>query len=61
MLGTPPKRRPESQYGRRELLNLIPQFNLKYKETSLALNLTSIQNKQKINYNNLQMNRKPTS
>lgn len=61
MLGIPSKRRPESQYGRRAVFNLIPQFNLKYKETTLALNLTSIQNKQKINFNNLEMNRKPTS
>ena len=38
----PSKRRPKSQYGGRTIFNLITQFDLKYKETTLALGLTSV-------------------
>ena len=38
----PSKRRPKSQYGGRTVFNLITQFDLKYKETTLALGLTSV-------------------
>ena len=38
----PSKRRPKSQYGGRTVFNLITLFYLKYKETTLALGLTSV-------------------
>ena len=49
----PSKRRPKSQYGGRTIFHLITQFDLKYKETTLALGLTRVQNEQKINCYNL--------
>ena len=36
------KRRPKSQYGGRTVFNLITLSYLKYKETTLALGLTSV-------------------
>ena len=56
----PSKRRPKSQNGGRTIFNLIIRFDIKYKETTLALGLASVQNKQKINCNNLEINRKLT-
>ena len=50
------KRRLKSQYGGRTVFNLITQFDLKYKETTWVLSLTSVQNKQKINCDNLEIN-----
>ena len=47
------KRRLKNQYGGRTVFNLIAQFDLKYKETTSALSLTSVQNRQKINCDNL--------
>ena len=55
------KRRLKSQYGGRTVFNLITQFDLKYKETTWLLSLTSVQNKQKINCDNLEINWKLTS
>ena len=40
------------QYGDRTVFNLTRQFDLKYKEIALALGLTNVQNKLKINANN---------
>ena len=57
----PSKRRLKSQYGGRTLFDLITQFDLKYKETTWVLSLTSVQNKQKINCDNLEINWKLTS
>ena len=51
----PSKRRLNSQYRGRTVFNVITQFGLKYKETTLALGLTSFQNKQRINCNNLEI------
>ena len=50
------KKGPKSQYLGRTIFNLITQFNLKYKEITFALGLTSAQNKHKINCNNLEIN-----
>ena len=52
----PLKRRPKSQYGERTIFNLITQFDVKQKETTLAFGLTCVQNKQKINCNDLAIN-----
>ena len=52
----PSKRRPKSQYGGRTIFNLITQFDLKYKETTLARGLTRVKNEQNINCNNLEIN-----
>ena len=52
----PSKRRPKSQYGERTIFHLITQFDLKYKETTLALGLIRVQNEQKINCYNLKIN-----
>ena len=57
----PLKRRLKSQCGGRTVFNLITQFDLKYKETTWVLSLTSVQNKQKINCDNLEINWKLTS
>ena len=46
------------QYGERTVFNLTRQFDLKYKEIALALGLTNVQKKQKIN---LETNWKLTS
>lgn len=45
------------QHGRRIVFNTTTQFDLKYKETRMALGLSSISNKQKTNVNKTQ---KPT-
>ena len=52
----PSKRRPKSHYGGRTIFNLITQFDLKYKETTLARGLTRVKNEQNINCNNLEIN-----
>ena len=54
----PSKRRLKSQYGGRTVtvFDLITQFDLKYKETTWVLSLTGVQNKQKINCDNLEIN-----
>ena len=54
------KRRPKSQNGGRTIFNFIIRFDIKYKETTLALCLASVQNKQKIYCNDLEINRKLT-
>ena len=48
--------KPKSSYEGRTVFNLITQFDLKYKEITLALALQVFQNKQKINCNNLEIN-----
>ena len=52
----PSKRKLNSQYRGRTVFNVITQFSLKYKETTLALGLIGVQNKQRINCNNLEIN-----
>ena len=52
----PSKRKLNSQYRGRTVFNVITQFSLKYKETTLALGLTGVQNKQRTNCNNLEIN-----
>ena len=51
---------PKSQNGGRTIFNFIIRFDIKYKETTLALGLASVQNKQKIYCNDLEINRKLT-
>ena len=57
----PSKRILNSQYRGRTVFNLITQFSLKYKETTLALGLTSVKNKLRIKCNNLEIICKLTS
>ena len=52
----PSKRRLKSQYEGRTVFDLITRFELKYKETTWVRSLTSVQNKQKINCDNLEIN-----